>query len=77
MEVNSLDDFHLIPPGWSDSSQPESNDCDTNTLPSALLEAFLHVCDVGTDIQPAPPCHFTQPKLDENVERAKQAANSH
>ena len=32
MEANSLDDFHLSPPGWSDSSQPESNDCDANTL---------------------------------------------
>ena len=36
-----MDDFNLAPPGWSDSSQPESNDM----LPSALLEAFL--CDVG------------------------------
>ena len=71
MEVNY---FHLAPPEWSDSSQPETNDRDANALPVALLEAFL--CDVGTDtpmVQPAPPCCFVQPKLDEHVERAKQA----
>ena len=77
MEANSLDDFHLAPPGWSDSSQSESNDRDANTLLSAILEAFL--CDVSTDtptVQPAPPCCFAQPKSDEDVERA-YICNSH
>ena len=78
MEANSLDDFHLAPPGWSDSSQPESNDHDTNVMPSALLEVFL--CDIGTNtstVQPALPRRFTQPKPDEDVEKAKEAASKH
>ena len=40
MEVTSCDNFHLAPPGWSDSPLSESDDCDT--LRIELLEAFLN-----------------------------------
>ena len=70
MEANSLNNFHLVTPGWSGSS-PKSNDRDANTLPIVpLLEAFL--CDVGRDtptVQPALPRCFAQPKPDQDVNK--------
>ena len=73
MEVKSLDDFRLAPPGWSYSSQPESY---ANTLPDDLLEAFL--CDVDTDA----PTGETKPHpvaslslSDEDVDRAKASCH--
>ena len=69
MEASSFDDFCLAPPGWSDSSLPESDDCG-----ALLLEAFLSYVDIdAAAAQPASSslCWFTLPKSDNNVERAK------
>ena len=78
MEVNSLDNFHLAPPGWSDSSPQRAT---TVTQIRCLVPYWRRfVCDVGTDtptVQPALPRRFAQPKADEDVERAKQAASKH
>ena len=63
---------YLAPPGWSDS---EWQTREQRPWHKYAAEAFL--CDIGTDIptvQPAPPRRFAQPKSDEDVERAKQAA---
>ena len=67
MEGMPFDKFCLAPPGWSDSSLPESDSYD-----ALLLEAFLS--NVNTDApvtQPASPCHFDLPKSDTNVKQAK------
>ena len=71
--TSSLDNFHLAPPGLSDSPPPESDDCDA--LPVGLLETFLSNADTDTPAaQPAPPRRFTLPKSDDGVEQAKLAA---
>ena len=64
MEVMSFDNYRLAPPGWSDCSLPGSDD--------ELLEAFLSDVDTDTSAaQPAPLRHFSLPKSDNYIERAK------
>ena len=57
MKLMSFDIFCLVPPGWSDSLLPESEDCDM--LPIELLETFLRDVDTDTPTaQPAPAHHW-------------------
>ena len=64
MEATPFDNLCLAPPGWSDSSLPESGDCD-----ALLLEAFLSNLDTDTPAaQPTPPRRFALPKSDNDVE---------
>ena len=53
MEASSFDDFCLAPPGWSDSSLPESDDCG-----ALLLEAFLSYVDIDAPRHNQPRAHF-------------------
>ena len=67
MEATSFDNFRLAPPGWSDSSLPESDGYD-------MLLPELLVSNVDTNApvtQPASPCRFCLPKSDNMVKRVK------
>ena len=65
--INSFDNFCLAPPRWSDSSLPESDDCE-----ALLLEALLSNLDTDTPVaETAPPRCFALPKSDNDAEWAK------
>ena len=67
--------LRLAPLEWSNDAHPENFDtyADTSLLPG-LLEVFLSDVDGPSIAKPAPPCCFVQPKLDNDVVMAKQAA---